>query len=118
MRYLNKDYILIRQTYRIALTWYMYYFVKFMKNTPCGNSWLMLCMTLEVQPSLMLAEGFTRLQRVLVKVEINHFDQKYLSCIIIPHPLAISRILERMMLSWPVPFVCPSVCQPPTTLTL
>ena len=56
MQYLNKDYILIHQTYKIALTWH--YFVEFMKNTPCGNSWLILCMTLEVHSNLMLAEAF------------------------------------------------------------
>ena len=43
MWYINKDYILIHQTYVIALTWH--YFVEFMKNMPCGNSKLMLHMT-------------------------------------------------------------------------
>ena len=48
--------ILIHQTYRIALTWH--YFVEFMKNMPCGNSYLMLFMTLDVHSDLMVAEGF------------------------------------------------------------
>ena len=55
MWYFNKVYILIHQTYRIALTWHC--FVELMKNTPCRNSSLMW-MTFEVHSNLMLAEGF------------------------------------------------------------
>ena len=63
MWYLNKDYIFyssdLQDGFNLAL------FLGFMENTPCANSYLLLCMTLEVHSDL-LSEGFTRLQRVFV----------------------------------------------------
>ena len=62
--YLNKNYILIHQTYKIALN--VHYFFEFMKNAPCGNSKLMLCMSLEVHSELMLADGFLHVSNVFL----------------------------------------------------
>ena len=59
-------FILIHQTYRIALTWHC--FVEFMKNMPCGNSLLMLCKTVSMVSSLRpdVGRGFLQVSNVFL----------------------------------------------------
>ena len=70
MRYVNKDYVSIHQTYRIALTWH--YFVEFIKKI-CHveiHSWCCawLC---QFTPTWCWPRVFARLQRVLVYFVAN-----------------------------------------------
>ena len=69
MWYVNKDYILIHQTYRIALTWH--YFVEFIKICHVEiHSWCCawLC---QFTPTWCWPRVFTRLQRVLVYINCH-----------------------------------------------
>ena len=72
--YLNKEYILIPQTYIKALT--EHYFMEFMKNAQCGYSYLMLCVALEAFTDV--GRGFLHVSNVfLLTVCLGQHQRKY-----------------------------------------